>query len=157
MKSNCQRGSMSARELGTGAFSPCFCLTSSAQPWSTSSYSGARKTWPSSHTWYIQNGASKDDDGEALEKVPLQKARRAMWGMSYADDAGIVSRSPDGLTRMTAMVVVACQEFALTVSESKTESMRLWSVASSTVTTSGGHASENLGPNCTICPAANYL
>ena len=49
------------------------------------------------------------------------------WGMLYADDAGVVSTSPRGLTRMMGVIVVACQEFGLTVSEKKTEAMHLWS------------------------------
>ena len=47
--------------------------------------------------------------------------------MLYADDAGVVSTSPRGLTRMMGVIVVACQEFGLTVSEKKTEAMHLWS------------------------------
>ena len=42
-------------------------------------------------------------------------------------DAGVVSTSPRGLTRMMDVVVVACQEFGLTVSEKNTEAMHLWS------------------------------
>ena len=53
--------------------------------------------------------------------------RRAVWGMLYADDAGVVSTSPRGLTRMVGVTVVTCQEFGLTVSEKKTEAMHLWS------------------------------
>ena len=32
--------------------------------------------------------------------TPLERARRAIWGMLYADDASVVSRSQEGLTRM---------------------------------------------------------
>ena len=46
--------------------------------------------------------------------------------MLYADDAGVVSTSPRGLTRMMGVIVVAYQEFGLTVSEKKTEVMHLW-------------------------------
>ena len=52
--------------------------------------------------------------------------RRAVWGMLYADDAGVVSTSPRGLTRMMDFIVIARQEFGLTVSEKKTEAMHLW-------------------------------
>ena len=41
--------------------------------------------------------------------------RRVVWGMLYADDAGVVLTSPRGL------MVVACQEVGLTVSQKKTE------------------------------------
>ena len=53
--------------------------------------------------------------------------RRAVWGMLYADDAGVLSTSPRGLTRMMGVIVVACHEFGLTVPEKKTEAMHLWS------------------------------
>ena len=45
--------------------------------------------------------------------------------MLYEDDAGVVSTSLRGLTRMMDATVVACQEFGLTVSEKKTEAMHL--------------------------------
>ena len=41
--------------------------------------------------------------------------------MLYADDAGIVSRSPGGLEKMMTVIVTACSEFGLTASEAKTE------------------------------------
>ena len=47
--------------------------------------------------------------------------------MLHADDAGVVSTSPRGLTRMVGVTVVTCQEFGLIVSEKKTEAMHLWS------------------------------
>ncbi len=69
-----------------------------------------------------------------MEEAPLEKVRRAVWAMLYADDAGVLSRTSEGLARMMAVIVETCQEFGLTVSESKTESMRLWSVSSPTET-----------------------
>ena len=42
----------------------------------------------------------------------------------------MVSTSPRGLTRMIDVIVVACQEFGLTVSEKKTEATHLWSNSS---------------------------
>ena len=45
--------------------------------------------------------------------------------MLYADDAGIVSRSPEGLGKMMTVIVTACAAFRLTVSEAKTETMCL--------------------------------
>ena len=41
--------------------------------------------------------------------------------MLCADDAGIVTRSPEGLERMMTVVVTACSSVGLTVSEAKTE------------------------------------
>ena len=48
---------------------------------------------------------------------------RAVWGMLYADDACIVSRSPPGLAKMMEVIVEVCRAFALTVSAKKTETM----------------------------------
>ena len=49
--------------------------------------------------------------------------RRAVWGMLHADDACIVSRSPQGLAKMMKVIVEVCRAFALTVSANKTETM----------------------------------
>ena len=48
-----------------------------------------------------------------------------LWGMLYADDAGIVSRPSKGLERMMTVIVTACSSCGLTVSEEKTEIMCL--------------------------------
>ena len=71
--------------------------------------------------------APKGEDGRPRKDETLEMVWRAVWGMLYADDAGVVSTSPRGLTRMMGVIVVACQEFGLTVSEKKTEAMHLWS------------------------------
>ena len=49
----------------------------------------------------------------------------AVWGMLYADDACIVSRSPQGLAKMMEVIVKVCRAFALTVSAKKTVTMRM--------------------------------
>ena len=72
--------------------------------------------------------APKGKDGRPREEGTLKMVRRVVWGMMYyADDAGVVLTSPRGLTRMMHVIVVAYQEFVLTVSEKKTETMHLWS------------------------------
>ena len=53
----------------------------------------------------------------------IDYVRRAVWGMLYADDACIVSRSPQGLAKMMEVIVEFCRAFALTVSAKKTETM----------------------------------
>ena len=53
----------------------------------------------------------------------MDYVRRAAWGMLYADDACIVSRSPQGLAKMMEVIVEVCRAFALTVSAKKTETM----------------------------------
>ena len=50
-----------------------------------------------------------------------------MWGMLYADDTGIVSRSPEGLEKMVTVIASACSAFGLTVSDAKTNIMCLQS------------------------------
>ena len=42
----------------------------------------------------------------------------SLWGMLYADDAGIVLQS---LEQLRKMIVVVCAAFSLTISEAKTE------------------------------------
>ena len=56
-------------------------------------------------------------------EMTLECVRRAIWGMLYADDACIASRSPRGLGRMMAVFVKVFDTFGLTISESKTETM----------------------------------
>ena len=48
---------------------------------------------------------------------------RAVLGMLYADDACVVSRSPQGLAKMMGVIVEVCRAFSLTVSPKKTETM----------------------------------
>ena len=46
-----------------------------------------------------------------------------LWGMLYADDAGVVSQSPEKLRKMMGVIVVVCAAFGFTVLEAKTEIM----------------------------------
>ncbi|CAB1109571.1 unnamed protein product [Ectocarpus sp. CCAP 1310/34] len=57
------------------------------------------------------------------EETFLDRVRRAVWGMLYADDAGVVSRSAEGLARMMTIIVEVFGEFGLTVSEKKTATL----------------------------------
>ena len=56
-------------------------------------------------------------------ETALECDQRPIWGMLYADNAGIVSRSPRGLGRMMAVFVEVFGTFGLTISESKMETM----------------------------------
>lgn len=56
------------------------------------------------------DGAEKSDD-------PLVKVMRAVRGILYADDAGIVSLSSQELASVMTIIVEICKEFVLTVSE----------------------------------------
>ena len=71
--------------------------------------------------------APMGEDVRPREEGTSEMVRRAVWGMLYADDAGVVSTSLRGLTRMMDVIVVACQKFGLTLSEKKTEALHLWS------------------------------
>ena len=53
----------------------------------------------------------------------MDYVRRAVWGILYADDASIVSRSPEGLAKIMEVIVEVCRAFALIVSAKKTETM----------------------------------
>ena len=55
--------------------------------------------------------------------IPLEPARRAVWGVLHADNAGVVSRSQEELTKMMTTIVEVFGEFGLTVSEKKTETL----------------------------------
>eukprot|EP00903_Cladosiphon_okamuranus_P018265 g16802.t1 len=44
----------------------------------------------------------------------LDRVRRAVWGMLHADDAGVVSKSAEGLARMMTIIVEVFREFGLT-------------------------------------------
>ena len=53
------------------------------------------------------------------------KDKSTLWGMLYADDAGVVSQSPKQPRKMMEAIVVVCATFGFTVSEAKTEIMCL--------------------------------
>ena len=63
-------------------------------------------------------GRGESTAGKSVLTTPL-------WGMLFADDAGVVSRSPEQLRKMLEVVVVVCAASGLTVSEAKTEIMCL--------------------------------
>ena len=59
--------------------------------------------------------------GGGPDETLLDRVRSTVWGMLYADDARIVSRSPAGLGKMMTVIVEIFGAFGLTVSEKKTE------------------------------------
>lgn len=54
-------------------------------------------------------------------ETPLERVRRAAWGMLYVDDAEFVLRSRAGLARMVTTIVEMLSGFGLFMSEKKTE------------------------------------
>ena len=65
-----------------------------------------------------KRGRGEAAAGESVLATPL-------WGMLYADDAGVVSQSPEHLRKMMGVIVVVRAAFGPTVSEAKTEIMCL--------------------------------
>ena len=61
--------------------------------------------------------------GEATAGEPVLAT--PLWGMLYADDAGVVSQSLEHVRKRVGVIVVVCAAFSLTVSEAKTEIMCL--------------------------------
>ena len=65
-----------------------------------------------------------DIDGTGASYYGLRSSCDVGYAV-YANDACIVSRSPQGLAKMMKVIVEVCRAFALTMSESKTETMCL--------------------------------
>ena len=66
----------------------------------------------------VGGGRGEATAGDSVLATPL-------WGMLYADDAGVVSQSPEQLRKTMGMIVVVCAAFGVTVSEAKAEIMCL--------------------------------
>ena len=64
-----------------------------------------------------KKGAGRRREATAGEPV----LATLLWGMLYADDAGVVWQSPEQLRKMMGVIVVVCAAFGLTVSDTKTE------------------------------------
>ena len=56
-------------------------------------------------------------------ELAMDYVRRVVWSMLYADDACIVSRSPQGLAKMAEVIVEVCRALTLTVSAKKTRTI----------------------------------
>ena len=61
------------------------------------------------------------EQGEATTGQPVVLAT-LLWGMLYADDAGVVSQSPEQPRKMVGVIVVVYAAFGLTVSDAKVRS-----------------------------------
>lgn len=64
----------------------------------------------------MQNLVYLKEETGARVGTTLDQVRRAVWAMLYADDAGVVSKSADGLARMMTIIVEVFREFGLMVS-----------------------------------------
>ena len=103
--------------------------------------------------------APRGEGGRPTAIGTLGMVRRAVWGMLIADDAEVASTSPLGLARMMDVIVVACQEFGLIVSEKKTEAMHLGLISAQRQTrcelkrqTNGVNRQQSLGRARTSTP-----
>ena len=63
----------------------------------------------------------KEQPSKVGPETALKCVQRASWGVLYADDACIVSRSPRGLERMLAVFVKIFGAFGLTFYKRKTK------------------------------------
>ena len=53
-----------------------------------------------------------EEEAGVTAGTPVERVRRAVWEMMYADGAGVVSRSDEGLTRMRVSMIAPppCQQ-----------------------------------------------
>ena len=63
-----------------------------------------------------EKGGKKEGRAPAgrVDGQKKEEAAQTLWGMLYADDAGIVSRSPERLEKMMTVIVTVCAAFGLT-------------------------------------------
>lgn len=92
---------------------------------------GSSLMQPSCTTVCNSNGRKRKARGGARHGLEKSSDRgneegvQTLWGMMHADDSGIISRSPGILDKMIKVVVAACAEIKLKVSEAKTGVMCL--------------------------------
>lgn len=70
-----------------------------------------------------------------VKEVPLACVQRAVWGMFYTDEAGIVLKSAEGLDKMMAVLATVFEAASLTLSERNTETMLLRTTDSTSLPT----------------------
>ena len=61
-----------------------------------------------------------EEDAAGVTSDPLACVRREVWGMLCADDAGILSKSVEGLEKMMTVIVTVFEAASLIVSEKET-------------------------------------
>ena len=64
---------------------------------------------------YVHLEEDLDEDVVEVNSDPLACVRRAVWGMLYADDAGIVSKSAEGRANTMAVIVTVFEAADITV------------------------------------------
>ena len=66
-----------------------------------------------------------EGDSVGVDADPLTCVRTTVWGMLYADDAGNVSKSAEGIAKKMAVIVTVFEAAGLIVPEKRTETMLL--------------------------------
>ena len=66
-----------------------------------------------------------EEDVVGVNSDPLTCVRRAVWGMLYTVDVGVMCKSAEGLAKKMAVIVTIFEAAGLTASEKKTETMLL--------------------------------
>ena len=74
---------------------------------------------------HLEEDTRLGEDVVGVNSDPLTCVWRAVWGVLYADDAGNVSKSAEGLAKVMTVIVTVFEAAGLTVSE-KTETLLLW-------------------------------
>ena len=74
---------------------------------------------------WVHHEGDLEDNAAGVSLDPLACVPRAVWGMLYADKAGNVSKSAEGLAKMLTVIVTVFEAASLTVSEKKTDTMLL--------------------------------
>ena len=122
----CARGgSLWNRDFVKGACSRLSCSTSSLNGGSKCgqhAFQGGQSHNKCFGAYEEENGGRGAGGGGTAGKPALETS---LWGMLYADDAGVVPHSPKQLRKMMGVIVVVCAAFGLTVSETKIEIMCL--------------------------------
>lgn len=109
-------------------FHVCQCLMegcASSPIWFNISNDGSQRFAMGPTIYPLRLGKSRWCIGRLMMVIPgkrhSERVQRAVWGVPYEDDEGIAAKSPYGLARrMAVIVVVVGQEPRLSVSEKKT-------------------------------------
>ena len=92
--------------------------TTASTVWSAGSIPGSgsligNRSWT---LWCTPGRKRGRGSGGGEEPPESQALATSLWSMLYADDAGVVSHSPEQLRKMMGVMVVVCATFGLTVS-----------------------------------------
>ena len=103
-----------------------------------------------------------DDFVRVVARGDLTKdaAKRVLWAMLYADDAGIASQSQASLEKMMTVIVEVCAAFGLIVSEKTTVTMHMrppTMKAEAVAVEAGGKGTAKSTPSCILAALSAAL